>query len=29
MTIVWHRKRWWNSCMSEDEKKGKDLIFPE
>ena len=21
MTIVWHPKRWWDWCVSEDEKK--------
>ena len=21
MPIVWHPKRWWNFCISEDEKK--------
>ena len=21
MLIVWHPKRWWNLCMSEDEEK--------
>ena len=21
MSIAWHPKRWWNVCMSEDEKK--------
>ena len=21
MPIAWHPKRWWNFCMSEDEKK--------
>ena len=21
MPEVWHPKRWWNVCMSEDEKK--------
>ena len=23
MTIAWHPKRWWNFCMSGDEKKKK------
>ena len=23
MPIAWHPKRWWNSCISEDEKKKK------
>ena len=21
MPVAWHPKRWWNVCMSEDEKK--------
>ena len=21
MPIAWHPKRWWNGCMSEDEKR--------
>ena len=25
--IVWHSKRWWNFCMSEDEKKEIKPIF--
>ena len=29
ITIEWHRKRWWNLCMSEDEKKEKETIFTE
>ena len=24
MPLVWHAKRWWNFCMSEDEKKKKN-----
>ena len=20
MSVVWHPKKWWNFCMSEDEK---------
>ena len=27
MLIAWHPKRWWNFCMSEDEKKEIDPIF--
>ena len=27
--IVWHSKRWWNFCMSEDEKKEIKPIFTE
>ena len=29
MSIVWHPERWWNFCMSEDEKKGIETIFSE
>ena len=29
MPIAWHPKRWWNFCMSEDEKKEMDPIFIE
>ena len=29
MPIACHPKRSWNSCVSEDEKKGIELIFPE
>ena len=24
MHIAWHPKRWWNFCMSEDEKKKRN-----
>ena len=27
--IVWHPKRWWNFCMTEDEKKEIEPIFIE
>ena len=27
--IAWHPKRWWNFCMSEDEKKVIEPIFTE
>ena len=27
ITIVWHLKRWWNSCMSQDEKKRNRTNF--
>ena len=27
MPIAWHPKRWWNFCMSEDEKKEIKQIF--
>ena len=29
MSIVWHRKRWWNFCIPEDEKKEIEPIFTE
>ena len=29
MPIVWHTKRWWNVCMSKDEKKEIEPIFTE
>ena len=29
MPIAWHPKRWWNFCMSIDEKKEKEPIFSE
>ena len=29
MPIAWHPKRWWNFCMSEDEKKETEPIFTE
>ena len=25
--IAWHPKRWWNFCVSEDEKKEIEPIF--
>ena len=25
--IAWHSKRWWNLCLSEDEKKEVEPIF--
>ena len=24
--IAWHPSRWWNWCMSEDEKKGTEKL---
>ena len=27
MSIAWHPRRWWNFCVSEDEKKETILIF--
>ena len=29
MPIAQHPKRWWNFCMSEDEKNGIEPIFNE
>ena len=29
MLVSWHPKRWWNLCMSEDEKKEMEPIFTE
>ena len=29
MPIAWHPRRWWNFCLSEDEKKETELIFTE
>ena len=29
MLIAWHPKRWWNFCVSEDEKKEIKPIFTE
>ena len=29
ITIVWHLKRWWNFCISQDEKKETEPIFTE
>ena len=29
MSVAWHPKRWWNFCMSEDEKKEIEPIFTE
>ena len=29
MPIAWHPKRWWNFCMSENEKKEIGPIFTE
>ena len=27
--IAWHPRRWWNLCMSEDNKKDLEPIFTE
>ena len=29
MPVAWYPKRWWNFCMSEDEKNDIDPIFTE
>ena len=29
MLVAWHPSRWWDWCMSEDEKKEIDLMFIE
>ena len=29
MPIAWHPKRWWDFCMSEDEKKEVNPAFNE
>ena len=29
MSIAWHPKRWYNFCVSEDEKKEIEPIFTE
>ena len=29
MPVAWHPKRWWNFCLSEDEKKEIETIFIE
>ena len=29
MTIVWHTNRWWDWCVSEEEKKEIDPLFIE
>ena len=29
MLVASHPKRWWNICMSEDEKKENESIFKE
>ena len=27
ISVVWHPKRWWHWCFSEDEKKEIEQIF--
>ena len=29
MPVVWHPNRWWDWCVSEDEKKEIDPMFIE
>ena len=29
MLVAWHPKRWWNFCMTEDEKKGIEPILTD
>ena len=29
MPIAWHANRWWDWCMSKDEKKEIDPMFNE
>ena len=29
MSVVWHPKRWWDWCVSEDEKMEVDSVFIE
>ena len=29
MLVAWHPTRWWDWCLSEDEKKRIDSIFTE
>ena len=29
MPVAWHPDRWWDWCISEDEKKDIDPIFME
>ena len=29
MPLVWHPTRWWDWCMSENEKKEIDLVFTD
>ena len=29
MLVAWHPSRWWDWCMSEDEKKEIDPMFIE
>ena len=29
MPVTWHPTRWWDSCLSEDEKKEMVAIFTD
>ena len=29
MSIAWHPTKWWDWCLSEDEKKELDSMFPD
>ena len=29
MAIAWHPNRWWNFCMSENDKKERQPTFTE
>ena len=29
MPVAWHPNKWWDWCMSEDEKKEIDPVFIE
>ena len=29
MAVAWHPHRWWDGCMSEDEKKEINPMFIE
>ena len=29
MPVAWHPNRWWDFCVSEDEKKEIDPVFIE
>ena len=29
MPVAWHPNRWWDWCLSEDDKKEVDPVFME
>ena len=29
MLVVWHPRRWWNSCMSQKRERGTEPTFTE